>query len=206
MDNSVRPMILKTAEALFVKFGIRSVSIDDICREIQISKKTFYTEFEQKADLVAEVCTRIVGKQKSEKEQARLAEMTGNNPIDAIFSYRLPLQSKVHKKYAAFLYDLNKYYPEIQQQRVEAKTDEIRRMLSGFLQSGVEQGWFRSDLNMELMARFLTKWQSITSQMLQELEPEQIPQFFDVLSDALVRMVCSEKGMAYYTENYLSKQ
>ena len=205
MENAVRSMILKTAEALFVKFGIRSVSIDDICKEIQISKKTFYTEFEQKADLVAEVCTRIVGKQKSEKEQARLAEMAGDNPIDAIFSYRLPLQSKVHKKYAAFMYDLNKYYPEIQQQRLETKADEIRRMLAGFLQSGVELGWFRNDLNLELLPQFLTKWQSITSQMLQELEPEQIPQFFDVLSDALVRMVCSEKGMAYYTENYLNK-
>ncbi|MBO4370877.1 MAG: TetR/AcrR family transcriptional regulator [Paludibacteraceae bacterium] len=205
MENAVRSMILKTAEALFVKFGIRSVSIDDICKEIQISKKTFYTEFEQKADLVAEVCTRIVGKQKSEKEQARLAEMAGDNPIDAIFSYRLPLQSKVHKKYAAFMYDLNKYYPEIQQQRLETKADEIRRMLAAFLQSGVEQGWFRNDLNLELLPQFLTKWQSITSQMLQELEPEQIPQFFDVLSDALVRMVCSEKGMAYYTENYLNK-
>ena len=205
MESPVRIAILKTAETLFVKFGIRSVSIDDICKEIQISKKTFYTEFEQKADLVVEVCSRIVGKQKSEKEQARLAEMTSNNPIDVIFSYRLPLQSKVHRKYAAFLYDLNKYYPEIQQQRVEAKIDEIRRALLNFLQSGVEQGWFRSDLNLDLMAQFLTKWQGITTQMLQELEPDQIPQFFDMLSDALVRMVVNEKGMAYYTENYLNK-
>ena len=42
---------------LFEQFGIRSVSIDNVCKELQISKKTFYTVFLQKEDLVDAVLT-----------------------------------------------------------------------------------------------------------------------------------------------------
>ena len=205
MESQVRTSILKTAETLFVKFGIRSVSIDDICRELQMSKKTFYCEFEQKADLVEAVCGRIVGRQHSEKQQAQLLE-NNDNPIDAIFCYRRPIQWEIHRKYAAFFYDLNKYYPEIQQKRVAEKKDEIRRVLSEFLTRGMEQGWFRQDMDVKLMTDFLSRWQSTTSAQLQELEPGEVTTFVDLVSDALVRVVCSDKGMVYYAENYLSKQ
>ena len=86
------------------------------------------------------------------------------------------------------------------------KKDEIRRVLSEFLTRGLEQGWFRQDLDVKLMTDFLSRWQSTTSAQLQELEPGEVTTFVDLVSDALVRVVCSDKGMVYYAENYLSKQ
>ena len=50
--ESQQEMIVSTACRLFEQFGIRSVSIDNVCNELRISKKTFYTYFPQKEDLV----------------------------------------------------------------------------------------------------------------------------------------------------------
>ena len=53
----VRERILKTAEELFMKFGIRSVTMDEIASELGISKKTIYMHFEDKDAIVHEVAT-----------------------------------------------------------------------------------------------------------------------------------------------------
>ena len=47
--------IIKTAGNLFFRLGIRSVSIDDICRELGMSKKTFYVYFESKDALIEQM-------------------------------------------------------------------------------------------------------------------------------------------------------
>ena len=55
MDQTLYKNILKTGAKRFLKYGLRSVSIDDICADLRISKKTFYTYFSQKEALVEAV-------------------------------------------------------------------------------------------------------------------------------------------------------
>ena len=50
--NDLREHIIKTAGEMFFRLGIRSVSIDDICHELGMSKKTFYVYFESKDALI----------------------------------------------------------------------------------------------------------------------------------------------------------
>ena len=54
MENQ-KQQIIKTAGEMFFRIGIRSVSIDDICRELGMSKKTFYVYFAGKDELVAQL-------------------------------------------------------------------------------------------------------------------------------------------------------
>lgn len=51
--------ILAVAEALIVRDGYQAVSVDDIARAAQISKKTIYTQFQNKAGLLAAVVDRL---------------------------------------------------------------------------------------------------------------------------------------------------
>lgn len=57
---------MMTANGLFSKYGVCEVSIDDICRKLCISKKTFYQYYAQKEDLVADVVTYNVERKKDE--------------------------------------------------------------------------------------------------------------------------------------------
>ena len=55
MIEQQKQLIIKTAGEMFFRLGIRSVSIDDICHELGMSKKTFYEYFESKDELVAQM-------------------------------------------------------------------------------------------------------------------------------------------------------
>ncbi|MDR0812125.1 MAG: TetR/AcrR family transcriptional regulator, partial [Paludibacter sp.] len=46
----LREKILNTSTAMFCEYGLKRVSIDDICNELRISKKTFYSIFKQKEE------------------------------------------------------------------------------------------------------------------------------------------------------------
>ena len=59
--SDLRLNIIKQAKLSFVQYGIRSVAVDDICSSLRISKKTFYTEFAKKEDLVAVVHRELIG-------------------------------------------------------------------------------------------------------------------------------------------------
>ena len=53
--NDVKESILKAAKPRMQQVGIRSVSIDVLCKELGISKKTFYVYFPSKDELVSEI-------------------------------------------------------------------------------------------------------------------------------------------------------
>lgn len=69
MAELTKETIMKTANVLFSQDGVREVSIDDICRKLCISKKTFYQYYAQKEDLVADVVTYNVERKKAEFEK-----------------------------------------------------------------------------------------------------------------------------------------
>jgi AcrR family transcriptional regulator len=48
----IKKKILKAAENLFMKYGVRSISMDDISRHLAVSKKTLYQHFADKEDIV----------------------------------------------------------------------------------------------------------------------------------------------------------
>ena len=70
----VKNEILKTAGELFFKYGLRSVSIDDICNEMHISKKTFYVHFKQKDELVECLLTSIRDKEIHNQNELLLSD------------------------------------------------------------------------------------------------------------------------------------
>ena len=51
-DNEIKKKIIRGAENLFTKYGVRSISMDDIARHLSVSKKTLYQHFEDKEDIV----------------------------------------------------------------------------------------------------------------------------------------------------------
>lgn len=78
--DQLQESILQTAARMFHQKGIRNVSIDEICSELRISKKTFYTHFQQKEELVDAVL--IYSKSKELEKFSK--NLHGKNAIDAL--------------------------------------------------------------------------------------------------------------------------
>ena len=108
-----------TANGLFSKDGVREVSIDDICRKLCISKKTFYQYYAQKEDLVADVVTYNVERKKDEFE--RMVE--GKNAVQVLKAmFALIGRKKTMDKDKRMVKDIMKYYPETFIKRAEDRS------------------------------------------------------------------------------------
>ena len=194
MCTDLRTKILKTAGELFFKFGIRSVSIDDICAELHISKKTFYTVFKQKDELIVELLEAM--RTKKEKDHEHLIG-GDENVLDMWVQNFKKLRSHSLEKHLAFAYDLEKFYPELWHERQAIMQELDKRHTMMMLEKGIGQGMFRSDLEIEATAVLFS---SIVPDMVKRLSHITMAQRIDFLLDMLVRMVCSDEGMAYYLQ------
>lgn len=109
MSDDQKCNIIKKAGEMFFRLGIRSVSIDDICRELGISKKTFYVYFESKDELVAQLlhCNVLYIAGKMEE----LLQMKDFRKLVARFLKHQESEKNDVRRVPQLVYDLKKYYP-----------------------------------------------------------------------------------------------
>ena len=146
MAELTKEIIMKTADSLFSEDGVREVSIDDICRKLCISKKTFYQYYAQKEDLVADVVNNNVRKKKEEFD--RLVE--GKDIVQilkALFS--MVNRKKTMVKDKRMVKDIMKYYPETFTKHAEERGKAMHRFFVDRFREGMEQGLVRSDMDVD---------------------------------------------------------
>jgi len=192
---NVQEKILKTASDLFLKYGLRSVTIDDICNELHISKKTFYTHFKQKEELVESLLTQM----RCKHESASQPSSKNDNVIDILLNNTSRFTSSgMAEKHINFFYDLQKYYPEISSKHDLAMNMQKVEQTKMVLHKGIEQGWFREDMNVDATALFVQVKFTQAFQELREKAGLTISQTVEFMLEAFFRLITNEKGLDYY--------
>lgn len=188
--------ILKAASELFLKYGLRSVTIDDICNELHISKKTFYVHFKQKEELIESL---LVQMRQQKKQKSPIPPQT--NAIETMWNTLNALKSdKNVDKFLNFFYDLQKYYPEICQKHEEAQYSQVLEHIKSGLRCGVEQNLFRSDFDIDAMAVLLNlKIEKVFTEIRRETNWN-TARTITFLFDSFLRMVANENGWNVYLE------
>lgn len=195
--TKVKNEILKTAGELFFKYGVRSVSIDDICSEMHISKKTFYVYFKQKDELVDYLLSSL-RKQESDK-QAELLN-SDNIIVSCLENYNNFLKNSNVEKHLAFFYDLGKYYPKLMESHCKEKNLNLTNYIKSIIRLGVNQGFFRTDINVDLTASFIVK-SFIPFVSDEELGKIPYRKKISFLLEVFFRLVSTQKGLDCYYEN-----
>lgn len=197
MSEEVQKNIIKTAGELFFRLGIRSVSIDDICRELGISKKTFYVYFQSKDELIERMLQANLAHMAQKMEH--LLFQKGLRSVVADLTRSNAQQDDV-RRVPQLVYDLKKYYPrqfaEFQHQSFEQQKHYIRT----FLENGIAEGLVRANLNIELTAVLFAKIYADALRDFEEMEAAgyNVNQLGHASLDVLVRGVLSEEGMKLY--------
>jgi AcrR family transcriptional regulator len=142
--------ILEKVTALYLSYGIKSVTMDDVSRELGISKKTLYLYFSDKNDLVKKAIDKEIERiHKGFNEIIR----QNLNAIDEILEFN-KMASRVIKTHSSTaLYDLKKYYPDLHENIIRIWRENMYDMILKNLQKGKSQGLFRKDLNEEVIAK-----------------------------------------------------
>lgn len=142
--------ILKGAEELFFKYGIKSVTMDDIAKHLAVSKKTIYQFYEDKNEMIETLMTISLKKDECEfKEIQKKSE----NVIVEVFNMMKHMGNVFSKINPAIFYDLQKYHPKAWGQFKTFKEDCMAKMVEEAIVRGVKEGLVREDIDPKILAR-----------------------------------------------------
>jgi TetR/AcrR family transcriptional regulator, cholesterol catabolism regulator len=143
--------ILYKAHELYNKFGVRSVSMDDIATSLGISKKTVYQCYADKEELVRAVFDIILNDNQS---RCTRDHRESENALHEIFLALDMMQEMFAKMNPVVLFDLQKYHPEIYQKFHQHKNGFLYQLIKSNLENGIKEELYRPDLDVEVVARF----------------------------------------------------
>jgi AcrR family transcriptional regulator len=145
--------ILHQAKGLIFKYGIKSLTMDDIAQHLGISKKTLYLYYDNKADLINKILTTTFGEHKSFMSDCFQADA---NPIDEIITIFTKSVEMVKQMNPSLDWELKKYYPESYAQLYKFKNEFIFSTSHANLIKGVETGYYRTDFDPFIIAKLHT--------------------------------------------------
>jgi len=143
--------IRQKAHDLFMQFGLRSVSMDDIANSLGISKKTIYQFFADKDALVNEVVTKIL----AHNQQCCTEDVTdADNAIHEVFLAIDFMEEMLSTMKVSFLFDMQKYHPDAYLMFAKHKNDFLYSVIKKNLERGMKEELYRAELKIEILSRF----------------------------------------------------
>ncbi len=129
--------------------GVRAVTMDEIARLSGISKKTIYQEFTDKNALVLETFTALLEEDRGLMKQFPLIE-------EGIIEHLIYLSNFIRKRFSDFnpivMNELQRYYPQCWALFEDFKKKGIQKEIINLLEKGIEQGYFRPEIDTGIMS------------------------------------------------------
>ena len=142
--------IIKGAEELFFRFGVRSVTMDDIAKHLGMSKKTIYQCYKDKDEMVFKLMQDQV---QQHEEVFGGIKKNAANVIEEVFEIMKEISSYLSRVNPLLLYELQKYYPKAWALFKGLKENFIQKMVESSINGGKEQGIVRQDIDTKILAR-----------------------------------------------------
>ncbi len=188
--QELKGKILVTAMSLFKREGIKRVKMDDIAQALSISKRTLYETYENKEQLL---CEGVIYEHQLRQEQLRQFTEQAENEIEVVMEFirqEIVLLGGINP---LFFSELAKYERVVELLNEEHEQKRLHSM--EFVKRGVEKGYFRSDINYDIV----TKMSDAVVQhvmMTKMYEEYPLSEIFRNHVDILFRGICTDKGIA----------
>jgi AcrR family transcriptional regulator len=148
-ESDIKDKILKGSEELFMRYGVRSISMDDIARHLGVSKKTLYQHFADKDELVLMVSRGHLDRNIIQFDGIH---KEAKNPIEELAKISVCMKQNMEAMNPTLLFDLQKFHPKAWSEWISFKGKYLRDYIERNLNQGIEQGYIRADVNPEIMA------------------------------------------------------
>jgi AcrR family transcriptional regulator len=147
----VQERIKQKADELFRRFGIRSVTMDEIASQLGMSKKTIYQYCEDKDQLVDAV---TIDEIQFSQDSCLKDRANATNAIEEVFNVMEFVEVMFRNMNPAMLYDLEKYHPSSYKRFLEHKNKFLYEMIKKNLERGIKEELYRPEINVEIMTQF----------------------------------------------------
>jgi AcrR family transcriptional regulator len=178
-----------------MRYGIKSITMDDVARELSMSKKTLYQYVTDKDDLVKKTILLHIESMDTICSKVFQAE---ENAIDQTLNIAKMMISMHKDLNPGLLFDLKKFHPESYRIFVEHKDSRIRTQIIDNLNRGIEQNLYRKDIHIELTASFyISLIENCLNSEIPTLDQFSFPEKYDYLVHYHLYAICTPEGIAY---------
>ncbi len=201
----MKSRILHKGAELFFRYGVKTVTMDAIATDLGISKKTIYQHFPDKESIVFEVVKTF-----TEQDLEKWAELDRLYPnvIEKIFKSFEMVKDMLVQMNPRLLFEIQKYFPNAYQLFVDHGEKCIYENLIADFKKGAQFGYFRNDIDFELLARL--RMAEVDLAFNPDFYPSNKLSLYETqltLMDIFMRGILTEKGLTLYTsyQNNLTK-
>ena len=142
--------IIEKAGDLFMQYGLKSISMDEVARKLGISKKTLYRHVNNKADLVQKVMVKHI---EEEKQAMDLIHATATNAIDEMMQISRFVSQLLQKINPTVIYDLKKYYAKGWELMESLHFEHTYMIIKSNIERGIGEDLYRVELNADVIAK-----------------------------------------------------
>ena len=150
MNNDKETELLESAGELFKRYGIKSMTMNDIARELKISKKTLYKYVKDKNDLVVKSMSIVLDKQECEFDEI---SNTVEDPIEELWQITRLAAKHLSAIHPSVIFDIMKFHPEAWEQFECHKDTHVYLSVIDNLERGKKKGLFRKEMNSKIIAK-----------------------------------------------------
>ncbi len=170
--------------------------MDDVARELGISKKTLYEYFNDKEDLVSKVLESQMSQIRSVFE---IEKDDDHNAVDHLLEIDHIITAFLKNLSPTIHYDLQKYYPSVFRSLFEYKRGFMFASIKANLERGIKEGLYRSDFNSGIIAQIYVNQieASLGSGFITSSEFTTNELFSEMFTYHL-RGIASKKGIEYF--------
>ena len=189
----MKEKILKKAIDLFLSFGFKSVTMDDIANELAISKKTIYAHFSTKLKLVKATTFYVF-----EQINSGISDICtiNQNPIEEVYLIKSLVTEQLKGEKNSPQYQLQKYYPKIFETLKQKQFESVNKCITANLKKGIEQGVYRKDIDINLITRlYFNGIMGIKNVELFPINEFNVTYLMDSYLEYHIRAIATEKGL-----------
>ncbi len=150
-EINTKDRIRQKADELFMRYGLRSVSMDDIANSLGISKKTIYQFFADKNELVDAVLEETLNYNKQNCDRNRTGSV---NAVDEIFLSMDVVEQLFRNMHPSVIFDMQKYHPQAFSRFLKHKNEYLYNTVSKNLERGIKEELYRPEIDIEILSRF----------------------------------------------------
>lgn len=186
--GTAKEVFIQRALDLFMKNGVRT-TMDEISRQLKISKRTIYEQFDDKTDLLRACVELLIS------NIPTAPETNADNVVTKLYTLASVHVMGLLDRRNVFTKDLETYYPDLYQEMVAPLFDKRAKDMMVLFNVGIEQGVVRDDMDLEMHLHYLYKFFLYVASENNLHKQHTQNEIFRNLILPLLRGILTEKGI-----------
>jgi AcrR family transcriptional regulator len=150
--KDIPTQILEAAKELFFKHGFKRISIEDVCKKANVSRRTFYVYYENKTDLLFKLLEFIDELNKNEIKAINDSDLLFTEKLVQITNYNIAQLEQMTPEFLADIHDSS--FAEIKEHYV-GKREYWKIWTHNFFSEAQKRGDIRANLDIDFLQQFM---------------------------------------------------